>query len=34
MKKDRRKFSAQFKTKVVLEAIKEEETIHLISFKI
>ncbi len=33
MKKERRKFSAQFKTKVVLEAIKEKETIQQLASK-
>ena len=33
MKKERRKFSAQFKTKVALEAIKEKETIQQLASK-
>ena len=31
MKRSRRKFSSKFKTKVVLEAIKERESIHQIA---
>ncbi len=30
MKKTRRKFSAAFKAKVVLEALKERHTMHII----
>jgi transposase-like protein len=33
MKKERRKFSVAFKTKVVLEAIKEKETHQQLSSK-
>ena len=33
MKRERRKFSAAFKTKVVLEAIKEQETIQQLASK-
>ena len=33
MKRERRKFSAAFKTKVVLEAIKERETIQQLASK-
>jgi transposase len=33
MKKERRKFSAQFKTKVALEAIKKKETIQQLASK-
>jgi transposase-like protein len=33
MKKERRKFSASFKTKVVLEAIKEDKTLQELASK-
>lgn len=33
MKKTRRKFSASFKAKVVIEAIKEQQTIHELASK-
>lgn len=33
MKRERRKFSASFKTKVVLEALKERETIQQLAAK-
>jgi len=33
MKKERRKFSAAFKTKVALEAIKEKETLQQLASK-
>lgn len=33
MKKERRKFSAAFKTKVVLEALKERETLQQLASK-
>ena len=33
MKKERRKFSAGFKAKVAIEAIKEQQTIHELAVK-
>lgn len=33
MKKERRKFSASFKAKVAIEAIKEQQTIHELAVK-
>jgi hypothetical protein len=33
MRKERRKFSAAFKTKVALEAIKEKETLQQLASK-
>ncbi|MGJ1194608.1 MULTISPECIES: transposase [unclassified Sphingobacterium] len=33
MKKTRRKFSASFKAKVAIEAIKEQQTIHELASK-
>ncbi|SKB99654.1 hypothetical protein SAMN05660226_04184 [Parapedobacter luteus] len=33
MKKERRKFSAGFKAKVAIEAIKEQQTVHELAAK-
>ncbi|WP_149915239.1 transposase [Sphingobacterium cavernae] len=33
MKKERRKFSASFKAKVAIEAIKEQQTVHELATK-